>query len=150
MIYLDTSVLVAYYVPESLSTLAQQRLVAAQGVMVSELTHTEFVSALSLRLRIGDLTHEAVQQVTTLFAGHLAQGLYLPLHLTSAVYRQAQAYITRYDLPLKTPDALHLAAAALEQAPLITADRQLARNAQFLGVAVELLELAPGTATQAG
>lgn len=141
MIYLDTSVLVAYYVPEPLSALAQQRLLAASTVFVNELVQTEMVSALSLRLRIGDLSLAAVQQVTTLFASHLAQGLYVPLHLSSAVYRQAQAYITRYDLPLKTPDALHLAAAALEQAQLLTADRQLAHNAQVLGIEVELLEV---------
>ena len=140
MIYLDTSVLVAYYVPEPLSALAQQRLLAASTVFVSELVQTEMVSALSLRLRIGDLSFAAVQQVTTLFASHLAQGLYVPLHLSSAVYRQAHAYITRYDLPLKAPDALHLAAAALERAQLVTADRQLAHNAQALGIAVELLE----------
>ena len=140
MIYLDTSVLVAYYVPEPLSTLAQQRLMADPAVLVSELAQTELVSALVLRLRIGSLSLAAVQQVTTLFASHLAQGLYVPLHLSSAVYRQAQVYITRYDLAIKTPDALHLAAAALEQAPLVTADRQLAHNAQALGIAVELLE----------
>lgn len=141
MIYLDTSVLVAYYVPEPLSALAQQRLMAASAVIVSELAQTEMVSALSLRLRIGNLSRTAVQQVTTHFASHLTQGLYVPLHLSSAVYRQAQAYITRYDLALKAPDALHLAAAALAQAPLVTADRQLAHNAQALGIAVELLEM---------
>lgn len=93
---------------------------------------------MSLRLRIGDLSLAVVQQVTTLFASHLAQGLYVPLHLSSAVYRQAQVYITRYDLAIKAPlYALHLAAAALEQAPLVTADRQLAHNAQALGIAVE-------------
>lgn len=140
MIYLDTSVLVAYYVPEPLSELAQQCLMEAPAVIVSELAQTEMVSAPTLRLRLGDLSVAAVQQVTTLFANHLAQGLYVPHHLSSAVYRQAQAYITRYDLPLKTPDALHLAAAALAQARLVTADRQLARNAQALSIDVELLE----------
>ena len=140
MIYLDTSVLVAYYVPEPLSTLAQQRLMADPAVLVSELAQTEMVSALALRLRIGSLSLAAVQQVTTLFASHLTQGLYVPLHLSSAVYRQAPVYIARYDLAIKAPDALHLAAAALEQAPLVTADRQLAHNAQALGIAVELLE----------
>jgi predicted nucleic acid-binding protein len=34
---------------------------------------------------------------------------------------------------------VHLAAAALAQAQLVTADRQLARNAQVLGVNVDLL-----------
>jgi hypothetical protein len=39
--------------------------------------------------------------------------------LSSVVYRQAQARITRYDLALKAPDALHLAAAVLAQAQLV-------------------------------
>ena len=55
MIYLDTSVLVAYYLPERLSALAQQRLLRATNVVISELVQTEFVFALSLRYRIGDL-----------------------------------------------------------------------------------------------
>ncbi|HQY92242.1 MAG: type II toxin-antitoxin system VapC family toxin [Caldilinea sp.] len=139
MIYLDTSVLVAYYLPEALSTLAQQRLLTASSVIVSELAQTEFVAALSLRQRIGDLSLVDVMQVTALFTNHLASGLYVPLHLDSAVYRQAHTYIVRYDLPLKAPDALHLAAAALEQALLVTADQQLARNAQTLAIDVELL-----------
>lgn len=139
MIYLDTSVLVAYYVPEALSRQVQDRLRAASTVTVSELAQIEFVAALALRQRIGDLAPAHVQQVTTLFVKHLDQGIYRPLHLNSAVYRTARDYITRFDLPLKAPDALHLAAAALEQLPLVTADRQLARNAETLGIAVELL-----------
>jgi predicted nucleic acid-binding protein len=139
MIYLDTSGLVAYYVPEALSQRVQQRLILAASVTVSELAQTELVAALSLRQRIGDLSLAEVQQVTALFTQHLDDGLYRSLHLTSAVYRQARQYIARFDLPLKAPDALHLAAAALEGIPLVTADRQLARNAEKLGIIVDLL-----------
>ena len=139
MIYLDTSVLVAYYVPEVLSEQVQQRLLAASIKTVSELVQTEFVAALALRQRIGDLSLTDVQKVASLFTRHLHNGSYRSLHLNSAVYRQARDYIARFDLPLKAPDALHLAAAALEQLPLVTADRQLARNAEMLGIAVELL-----------
>lgn len=56
MIYLDTSVLVAYYVPEVLSEQVQQRLLAASIKIVSELVQTEFVAALAQRQRIGDLS----------------------------------------------------------------------------------------------
>lgn len=139
MVYLDTSALVAYYIPEALSQVIQARLRIATTVIVSEWVQTEFVAALSLRQRIGDLSLADVQQVTTLFVKHLDDNLYDSLHLNSVVYRQARDYITRFDLPLKAPDALHLAAAALEGLPLITADRQLARNAETLGIAVELL-----------
>lgn len=139
MVYLDTSVLVAYYIPETLSQVIQERLRTATTVAVSEWAQTEFVAALSLRQRIGDLSLADVKQVTTLFVKHLDDNLYHSLHLNRDVYRQARDYITRFDLPLKAPDALHLAAAALEAYPLITADRQLAHNAETLGIAVELL-----------
>lgn len=141
MLYLDTSILVAYYVPEALSQFVQQRLRSAAEITISELAQTEFVAALSLRQRIGDLSLADVQQVTTLFTQHLDENLYRSLHLNRAAYRQARDYIARFDLPLKAPDALHLAAAALEQLPLVTADRQLARNAETLGIDVELLSV---------
>lgn len=142
MVYLDTSVIVAYYIPEALSQVVQERLHTATILTVSELTQTEFIAALALRQRIGDLSLADIQQVTMLFKQHVDRRLYRSLHLNSAVYGQARDYIARFDLPLKAPDALHLAAAALEQLPLVTADRQLARNAEAVGVAVELITVA--------
>jgi uncharacterized protein len=139
MIYLDTSVLVAYYVPEPLSDRAQQIITSTPVVIVSELVQAEFVAALSLRFRVGHVERTTVQQIASLFLQHVTDAFYSPLHLPSAVYSLARSYITRFDLPLKAPDALHLAAAALEELTLVTADRQLARNAETLGIAVELL-----------
>jgi hypothetical protein len=139
MIYLDTSVLVAYYMPEALSQRAQQVISLTSTVVLSELAQAEFVAALALRLRMGNIERTAVQQIANLFTEHLANDFYSSLHLQSSVYRLARTYITRFDLPLKAPDALHLAAAHLERLQLVTADRQLARNAETLGIAVDLL-----------
>ena len=139
MIYLDTSVLVAYYLPETLSDLVQQRLHQASAVVVSELAQTEFASALALRYRRGDLSLTDAQQVEMLFSSHLSADLYRTLHLNSAVFQQAYAFVSRFDLPIKAPDALHLAAAKLEEVPLVTADRQMARNAEMLQIDVELI-----------
>ena len=71
---------------------------------------------------------------------HLEQNFYRRLELKNHHYRQAYTYLARFDLPLKAPDALHLATASLERLPLVTADRQLARNAESLGLEVDLLE----------
>jgi predicted nucleic acid-binding protein len=51
----------------------------------------------------------------------------------------ARGFIGRFDLPLESPDALHLAVAAEQRLPLVTADQQLARNAASLGLEVELI-----------
>lgn len=139
MIYLDTSILVAYYLPEPLSERVQQRLRRASGVVVSEFARIEFVSALALRHRRGDISLTDAQQVEILFAAHLSADLYRTLHLSHAIFHQAYAFVSRFDLPIKAPDALHLAAAKAEELLLVTADRQLAQNAEMLHVDVELL-----------
>lgn len=144
MSYFDTSVLVAYYVPETLSRQVQQRLAAVSEVTVSELTQVEFVSALSLRHRIGDLMYDDAKRISNLFSTHLDNGLYRTLHLDTAIYRLAHDYIGRFDLPLKAPDALHLAAAWQTRATLVTADRQLARCAEVLDISLDLIVAASG------
>ena len=62
------------------------------------------------------------------------------MQLEATHYRWARDGIERFDLPLKSPDALHLAAAYVGELRLVTADRQLARNAGALGVRSELIE----------
>ncbi|MEM7536097.1 MAG: type II toxin-antitoxin system VapC family toxin [Chloroflexota bacterium] len=89
---------------------------------------------------MGDLSIDEAQKIADLFLSHTDSDLYRLLHLESKIYRLAYDYMARFDLPLKAPDALHLAAASIENIPLITADRQLARNAEALGIEVGSIE----------
>lgn len=139
MPYLDTSVVVAYYVPEALSTRAQSIYTAQSAPTISELVELEFFAALSLRLRTGDLERTQAERVASLFLSHLDGGWYTRIHLHAGHYLAARGFIARFDLPLKSPDALHLAVSASERLSLVTADRQLARNAESLGLEVELV-----------
>lgn len=139
MPYLDTSVVVAYYLPEALSTRAQAIYTAQAAPAISELVELEFFAALSLRLRTGDLERTQAERVASLFLSHLDGGWYTRIHLHAGHYVAARSFIARFDLPLKSPDALHLAVSASERLPLVTADRQLARNAESLGLEVELV-----------
>jgi predicted nucleic acid-binding protein len=59
-----------------------------------------------------------------------------PTDIHSSDIRLAAAYVRRFDLALRAPDALHLAVAGRLDVPLVTLDRRLAA-AQELGVAVE-------------
>ena len=106
---------------------------------ISALVELEFFAAVSLRVRIGDLGREEAEEVSTLFDSHLQDGLYGRRSLDAGHYRLACDYVARFDLPLKSPDALHLALCAAEDLTLLTADRQLARNAEALGVRAELV-----------
>ncbi len=139
MPYLDTSVVVAYYVPEPLSTRAQAIYNAETALAISELVELEFFAALSLRLRLGDLERTQAERVAGLFLTHLEGGWYTRIHLHAGHYLAARTFIARFDLPLKSADALHLAVSAGENLPLVTADQQLARNARSLGLDVELV-----------
>lgn len=139
-VYLDSSVVVAYYVPEPNSERVQRLYEDIEQPVISELVDLEVAAALSLRSRTGDLEPTQAQRIVSLFNDHLESGLYTRLHLRANHYRWARDAIARFDLPLKAPDALHLAAAHAEGLHLITADRQLARNADALGIAFELIE----------
>jgi predicted nucleic acid-binding protein len=139
-VYLDSSVVVAYYLPEPISERVQALYGTCSSPVISDLVELEVIAALSLRHRIGDLTHVEAGRVMSLFNEHLEAGLYAQRRLLRDHYRWARDAISRFDLPLKSPDALHLAAAQSDRLSLITADRQLARNADALGVAFELIE----------
>ncbi|MDQ3378351.1 MAG: type II toxin-antitoxin system VapC family toxin [Actinomycetota bacterium] len=137
--YFDTSVVVAYYLPEENSAAVQSIYEDADEPEISTLVQLEFFAAVSLRVRIGDLSHEEAEEVSTIFDAHLRDGLYGRRHLEAGHYRLARDYIARFDLPLKAPDALHLALCSAEDLTLLTADRQLARNAEALDVRTELV-----------
>lgn len=139
-VYLDSSVVVAYYVPEPKSERVQALYGDITTPTISELVELELIAALSLRVRIGDLDRVQAEQVVKLFSEHLEAGLYTRLHLHADHYRWAREVIARFDLPLKSPDAPHLAAAQRAELQLVTADRQLARNAASLGTTFELVE----------
>ncbi len=111
----------------------------ADAPEISALVELEFFAAVSLRARIGDLTREEAERVSDLFDAHLRDGLYVRRCPDAGHYRLARDYIARFDLPLESPDALHLALCADEDLTLLTADRRLARNAGSVGGRTELV-----------
>src|SRR5438270_314844 len=63
-----------------------------------------------------------------------------PADVHAADRRLAYAYVRRFDLALRAPDALHLAIAHRLNATLVTLDGRLERAAGQLGIAVEVPE----------
>lgn len=137
--YLDSSIVLAYYLEETHSEQAQEIYRTRPGLQISELVDLEVLSSLSRLARVGSIELDDVRSVSVLFDAHLRDGLYRRRNLDTNHYRLARDYIARFDLPLKSPDALHLALCAAENLTLLTADRQLARNAEALGVQTELV-----------
>lgn len=139
MIFLDTNIVFAYYLPEVYSAQAQAVYRANQRLTISNFVELEVFAALSRQVRVQSLEPAVARQIAALFTNHVQSGLYEQIHLHSGHYRLARTYIARFDLPLKAPDALHLAVASIENLTLVTADRQLAGNAGTLGLDVDLI-----------
>ncbi len=140
MLYLDTSVVVAYYCPEALSEAAEKTIVAASEPTISALTEVEFFSAVSRKIREGGLKRPDGERILAKFLAHLDDYLYTRVRIEHHHYRLARDWIGLFDIPLRSLDALHLAVASSENAMLVTADIALAKSAQALAVETSFLE----------
>ncbi len=141
MIYLDTSVIAPFYWQEHLSEVAQELLRNEAEVALSQLVEVELFSALSRRVRMGEISQSQAGAIADRFEVHIDDGFYTRLPVKALHYRLAQDWIRRFDTPLLTLDALHLEIASAQGIRLITADRGLAGSAEAFGVEVELLML---------
>jgi len=139
MIYADTSVLAAYYFPEPLSARAERTLTAQPGPVVSDLVEVELFSAAARKVRRREVTRHDAGLALARFAEHLEAGLYTRVAIERPHYVMARTWISTFELPLRTLDALHLAVATSRQLQLVTADESLAGSAKALGIGVELL-----------
>lgn len=140
MVYVDTSVLVAYYCPENLSPKAEDFLRAHVKPGISLLTEVELFSAVSRKVREGELDRKDGRKILAKFLEHLDKGFFTS-HLVGAQhYRLARDWMGRFNTTMKSLDALHLATASIEECTLVTADRRLAESGEILGVKVEFLK----------
>lgn len=106
-------------------------------VFVSDLAVTEATSALSRRLRQGELTGDVARRVQHAIVGRLDEGGYRRVELTREVHRRAEHFLLSLtETPLRTADALHLALATSAPAPsLASFDVRLAAAARAVGLA---------------
>lgn len=139
MIYVDTSVLAAYYCPEPLSQEAERIVRSRPSPSISDLTEVELVSALSRKVRTGELDVTEAERIAAEFFAHLEGNLYRRLALERCHYLMAREWIGHFHTPLRALDALHLAVAASARLRLITADQGLAGSGDTLGQDVMLI-----------
>ena len=85
---------------------------------------------------MGEIEREEALTVVERFQTDLEDGFYQRLVLEPAYYTTARDWISQFETPLRTFDALHLAIAAATGVPLITADKALSGSAEALGITV--------------
>jgi predicted nucleic acid-binding protein len=139
LIYIDTSVLAAYYCPEPLSRRAQQALHEEDERAISWLVEAELVSALARKVRAREMRRADGHRVLAVFQSHLEQGIYTRLAVEGAHFAKAREWLATFTVPLHTLDALHVAVAAMQDCPLLTADAALAKACARIGVTARLI-----------
>jgi predicted nucleic acid-binding protein len=132
-------VVVAYYYPEPLSAQADRLVRASSRPAISDLSEVEVVSALGRKVREGELAPVEAARIVAEFLGHLGSNLYGRVRLERRHYEMARDWIARLTVPLRTLDALQLAAATGAGLDFVTADRRLARAGRMLGARIVLL-----------
>jgi predicted nucleic acid-binding protein len=137
MLYVDTSVIVSALTKEADTDLSQVWLARqeASELTISDWTTTEFSSALSRKLRIGDLRADHRAAVLSAFTRLCAES-FRTLAVEREDFRAAARFADQSELNLRAGDALHLAICANHGASLCTLDRRLAEAAPRVGVPV--------------
>lgn len=142
-VYVDTSILAAYYCPEPLSDQAEGHLRSLRPPVISWLVDVELHSALARKVREHELERKEAQQVQSLFRTHRNQGLYHILPIGRADFVQARRWMATCKTALRTLDSLHVAVAHRHDLRVLTADRGMAQAGGTFGVDTELVRADP-------
>ncbi len=139
MVYLDTSVLVAYYCQEKNSKIIDEIITRTHQPAISQLTDVELVSAISRKIREKNLSQNDGKRIIEQFQKHLDKDFYFQIPIETQHYKLAKKWISQFSTSLRTLDALHIAVASANHLTILTADTQLVRSAEFFGVNVKLI-----------
>jgi predicted nucleic acid-binding protein len=139
MLYVDTSALIAYFIPEAHSAKVEAVLRDANRypLAISEWTATEFVSALGIKCRTGQLTEAqslAVQGQYQAMERH-----FIKLNVETADFHKAAEWLRKWRLGLRSGDALHLAIAERHGLTVCTLDKIMKESALALGLPIEAI-----------
>lgn len=133
-VYCDTSVVVAYYVPEDQSEQAERAMRTQSQLMVSSLVLTEASAALRRKVHDKELSNEHAQAALNAFRRDVATGVFHVVSVDRRHFDHAAAQIWSTKHRLRTLDALHLAVAELDGLRLVTADMIMAKAAKELRI----------------
>jgi predicted nucleic acid-binding protein len=134
--YLDASVILPALITERSSAAVEAFLRAQHGALcVSPFAAAEVASALSRMARTGERSVADALALLADFDTWRAVATH-NIDLQSVDVRLADIFVRRFDLKLRTPDALHAAICRRTGDRLVTLDNRLADAARELGIDV--------------
>ncbi len=137
--YLDTSVIAANYCPEKMSDIIESYLMMLKNPVISNLAELEFVSAISRKIRTKEMSLYDGEKVLAQFQAHINKNYYRALLINSEHYQAAKKWINQFSTPLRSLNALHLAAASLSCGFIVTADEKLTKASKYFGIKTKLI-----------
>ncbi|MES2758851.1 MAG: type II toxin-antitoxin system VapC family toxin [Pseudomonadota bacterium] len=142
MRYLDTSVLLAFLLPEAGSSTAEALMMSdGDPLVVSSWSEVELVSALGVKLRTKQITEREGQRAIDAYAQLVSPSL-RRIRVDDADHRKAVILLDGWRTALRAGDSLHLAIADAHRATVFTFDQGMAKAGATLGIAVRLLKIA--------
>jgi predicted nucleic acid-binding protein len=134
-VYLDASFLVSLYSTDAFSQRAIAFLRATKPVLVvSDFAAAEFASAISKRVRVSQMTDSEGRRAIADFDTSAPQAMQR-IHLETTDLAAADAYLRRFELKLRTADAINVAIAQRVGSELATFDARMVAVAQSIGLA---------------
>jgi len=139
--YIDTCVLMAFYCPEPLSDIADEAISAVTEPVISPMVELELFAAMASKVRTRELTRPDADAAMGQFRTQIDDGYFRVVTIGRREIDLAKDWLSRFTSPLRTLDALHMAAAFANNEILLTADKALAKSAAEFGVPCTLLTL---------
>ncbi len=134
--YLDASLIVAAITNEAATEAVQLWLEdhKPNAFLMSEWGVTEVSSALSIKVRTGQMSVQTRPMAISLFNSVFRQSVEV-VSVEGQHFSDAARFVERHELALRAGDALHLAISSYHGATLCTLDNRLATAGPILGVA---------------
>ncbi len=135
-VYPDASYLLSLFTADVHTARAKAFLHAEKPLLsISDFAAAEFASVITRCVRMQLLTKDDARSALTTFDAWSAR-FAKRVQLAPADIAAADSYLRRLDLTLRTPDAIHIAAAQRLGAALLTFDKKMASAANRLGTAI--------------
>src|SRR5262245_55727646 len=140
MSYVDTPVWVASIIEEPKSDEVRTWLLQTdpEEIAVSDWVVAEFSSALSVKVRTGQIDVEQRAEALGAFTSTVTESLYV-LPILAGHFRTAARFANSHLSGLRAGDALHLAVAGGYGSAVCTLDRTLATAGPLFGIETKLI-----------